>query len=198
MTHRTPEELDAGLAHVRGAPSDGGELRMIVRRPDVDEREPVDEGVLDPESGLVGDTWAPRGNPRSEDGRADVLAQVTIMNSRVLDVIAGPVDRWPQAGDQLYADLDLSHDNLPAGTRLAVGEALLEVTERPHTGCGKFTRRFGLDAMRWVNSETGMKLRLRGVNTRVVKSGAIRVGDRVTKADGASGYADWTGGEPAG
>ena len=198
MAHRTPEELDAGLAHVRGAPSDGGELRLIVRRPDVDEREPVDEGVLDPESGLVGDTWAPRGNPRFEDGRADVLAQVTIMNSRVLDVIAGPVDRWAQAGDQLYADLDLSHDNLPAGTRLAVGEALLEVTERPHTGCGKFTRRFGLDAMRWVNSETGMKLRLRGVNTRVVKSGAIRVGDRVTKADRASGYADWTGGEPSG
>ena len=196
MTHRTPEELDAGLEHVRGAPSDGGELRLIVRRPGVGERELIDEGVLDRESGLVGDTWAPRGNSRSPDGRADILAQVTIMNSRVLDVIAGPVDRWSQAGDQLYADLDLSHDNLPEGTRLAVGEAQLEVTGVPHTGCGKFVKRFGLDAMRWVNSETGMSLRLRGVNTRVVKPGAIRVGDRVTKTDRASAYADWSGGEP--
>ena len=118
------------------------------------------------------------------------------MNSRVLDVIAGPVDRWAQAGDQLYADLDLSHDNLPEGSRLAVGEAQLEVTGVPHTGCGKFVKRFGLDAMRWVNSDTGMSLRLRGVNTRVVKPGAIRVGDRITKADEGSGYTDWSGGEP--
>lgn len=196
MTHRTPEELDAGLEHVRGSPSDRGELRLIVRRPGVDERELIDEGVLDPGSGLVGDNWASRGSSRTEDGRANIGAQVTIMNSRVLDVIAGPVEFWPQAGDQLYADLDLSHDNLPAGTRLAVGAAQLEVTGVPHTGCGKFVQRFGLAAMRWVNSEAGMQLRLRGVNTSVVKAGAIRVGDRVSKADGASGYADWSGGEP--
>ena len=196
MTHRTATELDDGLEHVRGAPADGGELRLIVRRPGVDERELIDEGVLDPESGLVGDTWAPRGNARTPDGRANIDAQVTIMNSRVLDVIAGPVDLWPQAGDQLYADLDLSHDNLPAGTRLAVGEAQLEVTAKPHTGCGKFVQRFGLAAMRWVNSETGMSLRLRGINTRVVKPGTIRVGDHITKAHAASGYADWTGGAP--
>ena len=193
MTHRTPEELDASLGHVRGAPSDRGELRLIVRRPREDEREILDEGDLDLEVGLVGDDWLARGNPLYEDGRAHPLAQLTIMNSRVLEVIAGPVDRWPLAGDQLYVDLDLSEDNLPAGTRLSVGETLLEVTAKPHTGCGKFVQRFGLAAMRWVNSEAGMQLRLRGVNTRVVKPGAIRVGDRVTKADGATGYADRSG-----
>lgn len=182
MTHRTPEELDAGLARILDAPSDDGELRLIVRRPVEDERETLDEGVLDPESGLVGDCWAARGDPRSEDGKANVLAQLTVMSSRVLEVMAGPVDRWPLAGDQLYVDLDLSDANLPAGSRLAVGEAVLEVTAKPHTGCSKFTTRFGLAAMRWVNSETGMKFRLRGVNTRIVKPGAIRVGDRVTKA----------------
>ena len=103
------------------------------------------------------------------------------MNSRVLEALAGPIDRWPLAGDQLYADLDLSEANLPAGTRLAVGESVIEVTAKPHLGCAKFTRRFGLDAKRWVNSEAGMKLRLRGVNARVVQPGVIRVGDRVEK-----------------
>ena len=182
MRNRTPEELETGLAHVRDAPSDEGELRLIVRRPAENERQSIDEGSLDTESGLVGDCWAARVYPGAEDGRANVLAQVTLMNSRVLEVVAGPVHRWPLAGDQLYVDLDLSKDNLPAGTVLAVGEALIEVTAKPHTGCAKFTQRFGLAAMRWVNSEVGMKLRLRGVNTRVVQPGAIRVGDRVTKA----------------
>ena len=196
MEHRTPEELEASLAHVRDAPSDGGELQLIVRRPREDEREILDEGDLDLEVGLVGDDWLARGDPSQEDGRAHPLAQVTIMNSRVLEVMAGPVDRWPLAGDQLYVDLDLSEENLPAGTRLSMGEALLEVSAKPHTGCSKFTQRFGLAAMRWVNSETGMRLRLRGINTRVLKPGTIRVGDRVSKVDGASDYADWTGGEP--
>ena len=155
---------------------------MIVRRPREDRRETLEEGVLDMEVGLVGDDWAARGDPRSEDGSANVLAQLTIMNSRVLEVIAGPVERWPLAGDQLYVDFDLGEDNLPAGTRLAVGESLVEITAKPHTGCTKFIQRFGLAAQRWVNSETGTKLRLRGVNTRVVKPGTIRVGDRITKA----------------
>ena len=182
MTHRTPEELDAGLERIVDAPSDHGELRVIVCRPGEDEREALDTGVLDIESGLVGDDWATRANPRSEDGRPNVLAQVTVMNSRVLEVMAGPVDRWSLAGDQLYVDLDLSEDNLPAGTVLAVGEALIEVTAKPHTGCAKFSSRFGVAAHRWINSEIGTKLRLRGINTRVVKPGEIRVGDCVTKA----------------
>ncbi|MCY4505345.1 MAG: MOSC domain-containing protein [Acidobacteria bacterium] len=181
MTNRTSEELDAGLAHIVDAPADDGELRLIVRRPGVDERETLDEGVLDIESGLEGDTWAARGNPYSDDGRAEPLAQVTVMNSRAVEVIAGPVDRWPLAGDQLYVDLDLSEDNLPAGTRLAIGEALIEVTAKPHTGCAKFIDRYGRAAQRWVNSPTGRDLRLRGVNTRVVQRGTIRVGDRVKK-----------------
>lgn len=181
MTHRSAEELDAGLAHIREAPLDGGELLLIVRRPREDEREVLDEGVIDIATGLEGDNWGPRGDPRSDDGKANVLAQLTLMNSRVLELIAGPAERWPLAGDQLYVDLDLSEDSLPAGSRLAVGEAVVEVTAKPHTGCSKFVHRFGPAAQRWVNSETGRQLRLRGVNTRVVKPGAIRVGDRVKK-----------------
>ena len=181
MTNRTPEELETGLDHIREAPSDDGELLLIVRRPSEDMRETLEEGVLDPEAGLVGDCWAARGDPFSDDGSANVLAQLTIMNSRVLEVAAGPVERWPLAGDQLYVDLDLGVDNLPAGTRLRVGDAVVEITAKPHTGCTKFIQRFGLAAQRWVNSEVGTRLRLRGVNTQVVNPGAIRVGDRVRK-----------------
>lgn len=181
MSNRTLQELDASLSHIVDAPSDDGELRLIVRRPGVDEREALDEGVLDLATGLVGDSWATRPDPRSKDGEANVLAQVTVVSARVLEVIAGPMDRWPLAGDQLCVDLDLSEHNLPAGTRLALGEAVIEVTAKPHTGCAKLGRRYGVDAQRWVNSETGKRLRLRGVNTRVVKPGAIRVGDRVNK-----------------
>ena len=181
MTNRTTEELAAGLDQIREAPADDGELRLIVRRPAEDGREVVDEGELDLETGLVGDDWLSRGNPRTENGSADPLAQLTIMNSRVLELIAGPVENWSAAGDQLYLDFDLSHHNLPPGTRLAVGDAVVEVTDKPHTGCAKFVRRFGLDAHRWVNSDLGMSLRLRGINAMVVEPGTIRTGDRVKK-----------------
>lgn len=181
MAERSPEELEAGLAHVLDAPSDEGELRLIVRRPGVDERETLEEGALDADSGLVGDNWATRAYSSSESDQPNVYAQLTLMNSRVAQLIGGPVDRWPLAGDQLYVDFDLSKTNLPAGTRVAIGEAVVEISAKPHTGCGKFIRRFGLAAQRWVNSEIGTMNRLRGVNTRVVKPGAIRIGDRITK-----------------
>ena len=169
------------MAHVLDAPSDDGELRLIVRRPGVDERETIDEGVLDTGSGLVGDNWATRPYASAEGGEPNVAAQLTLMNARVVELIAGSVDRWPLAGDQLYVDFDISKTNLPAGARVAIGEAVVEISAKPHTGCGKFVRRYGLDAQRWVNSEVGLMNRLRGVNTRVVKPGAIRVGDRITK-----------------
>lgn len=181
MAERTPEELEAGLAHVLEAPSEEGELRLIVRRPGVDERETLEEGALDTDSGLVGDNWATRAYSSAEGGEPNVAAQLTLMNARVVELIAGSVDRWPLAGDQLYVDFDISKTNLPAGARVAIGEAVVEVSAKPHTGCGKFVRRYGLDAQRWVNSEVGLMNRLRGVNTRVVRPGAIRVGDRITK-----------------
>ncbi len=186
MTHRSTQELKASLAHIREAPSNDGEVKLIVCRPRREERKTLIEGCFDSEKGLVGDDWLTRGSSSQVHREANPLAQVTVMNSRVLEAIAGDIGRWPLAGDQLYVDLDVSAENLPAGTQLMVGETLLEVTAKPHTGCAKFTRRFGLDAMRWVNSEEGMKLRLRGINTRILRSGTVRVGDRITKLIPAS------------
>lgn len=175
------EELEAGLARIAAAPSEQGTLRLIVARTAVDQREVVEQAELCMETGLEGDNWFSRPDRNTVDGRADPLRQVTVMNSRVLELIAGPVEQWPAAGDQLYADFDISEANAPAGTRLRVGDAVLEVTTAPHRGCGKFKARYGHDALRWVNSEAGMELKLRGVNARVVHPGTVSTGDVITK-----------------
>ena len=178
----TREELEAGLAVIRAAPQDDGVLQLIVRRPTVGAREVLDEGLLDELHGLVGDNWEGRGSSRTADGSAHPDMQLNIMSSRVIAVIAKDKTRWPLAGDQLFVDLDLSEANLPPGTRLAVGSAVIEVTDIPHTGCGKFHQRFGHEATKFVNSAEGRALHLRGLNARVVRSGSVRVGDIVRKA----------------
>jgi MOSC domain-containing protein YiiM len=165
--------LEAGLADIRRSPAQVGTVELVVRRPTVDERETLDEAWLDTEEGLVGDDWKRRGGDREH--------QITVMNARVVALLADSRDRWPLAGDQLYVDLDLSVANLPPGSRIAVGGAVLEVTPAPHRGCKKFAARFGLDALRWVNSDQGYALNLRGINTRVVSAGTVRPGDPVRK-----------------
>jgi len=179
--HRSTEQLSHGLDAIRSAPADAGVVRLIVRRPAVDEREVVQEAVLDVDEGLVGDTWRARGSGSTADGAADPQAQVTVVNARAAETIAGEIDLWPLAGDQLYVDLDISEQNLPPGTRLSMGEAELEMSAKPHTGCAKYSARFGADALRFVASPEGRALRLRGANARVVRGGVVRVGDSVLK-----------------
>ena len=178
-TYTTPAELEAGLDHLRAAPRGEGVVQMIVRRPVVDERETLDEAELDLVDGLVGDSWRARG--RSGGRPANEKAQITVMNARSTALIAGDRERWPLAGDQLYVDFDLSGEHIPPGTRLAVGSAVIEVTDDPHTGCKKFSARFGLEALMFVNSPEGRALNLRGINTRVVEPGAVRVGDAIRR-----------------
>jgi MOSC domain-containing protein YiiM len=184
IKHLTTEELEAGLDDVRRAPKDGGELQMIVRRPTVEARELIQTGNLDTVDGLVGDNWRDRGSSSMPDGSANPDAQITLMNARAAQLVAQDVERWPLAGDQLYVDFDLSEENIPPGTRLAIGDAVVEVSALPHNGCKKFVARFGLDAMKFVNSPVGKQLHLRGINAKVVQSGAIRVGDSVKKVNG--------------
>jgi hypothetical protein len=174
-------ELEAGLETIVQSPKDEGVLEMIVRRPRVGEREILEEGQLDLADGLVGDSWKARSSKRTADGTPHPDMQLNLMNSRVVALVSQARDRWHLAGDQLYVDLDLSEANLPPGTRLAIGSAMIEVTAQPHTGCAKFVERFGVDAMKFVNSSERKDLHLRGINARVVRSGVLRVGDVISK-----------------
>ena len=182
MEHLSRERLLAGLGQIRDSPQDSGRLVLIVRRPAVGERALSAEAVLDQVAGLDGDNWLSRGSMSTPDGSADPQRQVTVMNARVAELVAGGTGRMPLAGDQLYLDLDLSPGNLPAGSLLAVGQAVLQVSEAPHLGCAKFVERFGVEAMRFVNSRVGRQLRLRGMNARVLVSGTVRLGDLAVKA----------------
>jgi MOSC domain-containing protein YiiM len=169
----TLAELETGLDRIRASPRDVGIVEMIVRRPRSGEREVLASARLDPASGLVGDRWGAVTPPRG--------AQLTLMNSRTIALLAQDRARWPLAGDQLFVDLDLSISNLPAGTRLAVGDAVIEVSAEPHTPCRKFRERYGLDAVRFVGSNVGQELQLRGINARIVSAGDVRVGDVIRK-----------------
>jgi MOSC domain-containing protein YiiM len=181
VDHVALTRLEAGIDAIRGAPSDGGRVELIVRRPQIESREVITDATLDERQGLVGDNWVERGSGATADGSAHPDTQITLMNARSARVIAGDQERWPLAGDQFYVDLDLSAANLPSGTQLQIGSALLEVTAEPHRGCGKFSKRFGVDAVKFVNSAVGRELNLRGVNTRIVHGGMVRTGDRIYK-----------------
>jgi hypothetical protein len=181
MRHLTADELHAGLDHIREAPSDDGVVELIVRRPTLGEREVLDEGELTLDEGLAGDTWKVRPSRRTADGTAHPDMQVTLVNARAIALLAQDRDRWALAGDQLYVDLDIGHANLPAGTQVSIGDAVVEITDQPHTGCAKFSGHFGADAVRFVNTDEGSALRLRGANARVITAGTVRLGDAVRK-----------------
>ncbi|MBK9053275.1 MAG: MOSC domain-containing protein [Chloroflexi bacterium] len=177
----TETELQAAMAWIGQSPQDEGKLEMIVARPSVEQREVLASGQLDPTEGLVGDNWQVRGSKRTNDGSAHPDMQITLMNARAIQALTPDRGRWPLAGDQLFVDMDLTPENLPPGQQLAIGTALLEITAMPHTGCDKFTARFGHDAIRWVNSASGRQLRLRGIYAKVIQPWVIQVGDVIQK-----------------
>ena len=180
--HLTTDELEAGLDEIRRAPANDGAVALIVRRPAEGEREVLAECMLDLDLGLVGDRWSSHRSSKTPDGSPNRETQLTLMNARVVDLVAaGDRERWALAGDQIYVDLEISEANLPAGTRLALGSAVIEVTPEPHTGCVKFAGRFGNDAHRFVNTKPYRHLRLRGLNAKVIEPGTVSSGDAIRK-----------------
>ena len=186
MTHRTTAELEQGLGDVMASPRDEGPVRLIVRRPGRGRREVLAAGELDQEVGLVGDDWIDR--PSRATGRPSPYAQLTVMNARFAALITGDAgpDAWAQAGDQLYVDLDLSQENLPAGLPAGRGQrhhrdlCRSRIRAAPSSSPASDS-----DAMRLANSERGRDLRLRGANAVVVRSGVVHTGDVARKVSAA-------------
>lgn len=181
ISNRTDPEINLGLDLIKQSPADNGLLRSIVIRPASDLRVRLQECRLSPEGGTEGDQWAKGCWLTLPDGKPHPDVQIAMINSRLIDLLAGSPDRWELAGDNLYADLDLSRDNLAPGQRLRIGECILEITNEEHKGCDKFRDRFGMDAVRFVNSPLGKRLRLRGIYAKVVQAGCVRVGDTIQK-----------------
>lgn len=181
MAHLDKDQLEAGLPEIMKSPKEVGTLELIAIRPDENERQVLEIGEITTDMGLVGDSWHKRRSSRTSDGSPHPEKQINIMNSRAAQLVAQSKDRWALAGDQLYIDFDISEDNLPPGSQLTIGEVVLEVSPIPHNGCKKFVSRFGLDAMKFVNSDIGKELHLRGINARVIRGGRVQVGDKVAK-----------------
>jgi len=181
MVHKDLEALQNGFEHIKRSPTDQGTLELIVIRPEEDQRKELENGILDETQGLIGDNWASRGSSKTTDGSAHPGMQINIMNSRIINLITAEKSDWKVAGDQLFVDFNLNKDNVPAGTQLSIGDAILEVTSVPHTGCKKFSERFGVEALKFISTPEGRQWQLRGINARVVKSGKIKVGETITK-----------------
>lgn len=181
MDYKDLATLETGFDNIKQSPSMEGALQLIVIRPEEDQREELNQGVLDETQGLIGDNWAARGSSKTTDGSAHPEMQINIINSRVIDLITQDKSDWKLAGDQLFVDLNLSKENVPPGTQIAVGDAVLEVTTIPHTGCKKFSARFGVDALKFISSPEGRRWQLRGINARVIKSGLVKKGDSISK-----------------
>jgi hypothetical protein len=181
MNFVSTKELESKLAYILESPKEEGILKMIVRRPDIDQREVIEQGELSISDGLIGDSWKLRGSSKTPDRTAHPEMQINIMNVRIIELIAKSEKYWSLAGDQLYVDLDLSERNCPPGTHIAIGETVLEITKIPHRGCKKFMSRFGMDALKFVNSAFGEAHHFRGLNAKILKEGVIKKGDSVIK-----------------
>ena len=182
MPHVTAAEFQERLPEILNAPKDNGVLKMIVIRPVENERRILDSCELSAAKGIHGDNWADGCWKKLPDGSPHPDVQIALTNQRVMEAIASDPERRALAGDNLYVDLDLSEENLSPGDRLCVGSAILEITDTPHNGCGKFKQRFGGDALGFINSPLGKSFHLRGIYAKVVQDGVVSVGDLVTKA----------------
>ena len=180
--HLSTVELEQGLADVLASPRDAGRLDAIFVRPASNERRALAEAKLTPDGGIDGDRWVHDSYYRCTDGRSDPRCQVSLMNARFLRQIAGQEDAMCLAGDNLIVDLDLSEENLPAGSQLAIGpDVILEISDLAHTGCSKFAGRYGNDACAFANNKRGKETHLRGRYARIVRGGNVKIGDTVSK-----------------
>ena len=179
MANITLDALQAALPDVLLAPKDGAAIEQLCLRPEIEARNFVDEMDLTRENGIPGERWNYAPWLTLADGRADPRIQVSILSKRVLDLVYNDPDNMVHPGDSFIADMDLSYENLPDGTLLNIGSAVLRVSDKFNTACQKWQDRYGKDALRWIVQTDNRKYRLRGVLCEVIKDGRVKTGDQI-------------------
>ncbi|WP_062763020.1 hypothetical protein [Falsirhodobacter sp. alg1] len=176
----TTDALNAALPHVLAAPKDNTPVTMLCFRPATGERDFRDHLRLTRAEGIPGERWLTRPWMRLPDGSPHPAIQVSILPKRVLDLV------WtdhsvPHPGDPIIADLDTSLANLPTGSLIRVGTAVLRVSGEFNDACVKWKVRYGKDAKDWITAPGHPELRLRGILCSVEEDGDVHLGDLIVK-----------------
>ena len=173
------EALTAALPQVLAAPSDRGAIRLLCLRPKPNQRSFPGSLTLTRAVGVVGDFESSRPWLVLEDGSPDPRNQVSLMSARVLDLLWRDGTPRNHPGDNIACDLDLSHANLPVGTLLQAGTAVLRVSDEPNDGCAKWRVRMGKAAYDWTRSHEAY--RLRGLYCSVQQDGEVTLTDAIIR-----------------
>lgn len=181
MTFKTIDELNGELPHILKAPKDEGVIHKLCYRPGFRKRTFVDELSLSVADGVKGDRWKEFGWLKLPDGSADPRIQVCVLQKRVLDCVWREGDSVDYPGDTMIVDMDMSEANLPTGTRLQVGSAIIEVSDVFNDACTKWSARYGKESREWINVPDNVPLRLRGILCRVVQDGSVKLSDLMRK-----------------
>lgn len=181
--HPTRAECDAALTHILDAPKVSAPIDMLCFRPDYGVRSFPDRIQVSVARGIEGERWLRDPWLKLPDGRPDPRIQISVLPKRVADLCWRNRDVSPHPGDTLIADLDMTSANMPVGTRLQVGSAVIEVSDVFNNGCAKWYAQYGADSVKWINHRPHRPLRLRGILCRVVVDGEIRKSDLIEKLD---------------
>ena len=177
----TREELDQALPHVMAAPRNDGPVEMLCYRPQSGQRVFTERLRLTRNGGIEGDYEMSRPWLKLPDGSPDPRIQVSILPSRVLNRVWRNREPTTHPGDQVVADFNLSLENLPTGTLIRAGTAMLRVSDVWNDGCIKWKMRCGRPAYDWVRAAEHAVLRLRGIFCSIAEDGEVAVGDRIVR-----------------
>jgi hypothetical protein len=179
MTFASADDLRAGMPHVLAAPKSDAPITMLCFRSDFGMREFPEHLTMTRAGGIPGERWLNHPWLKLPDGSPDPRIQVSILPLRVLDLVWRDRVGTVHPGDTIVADLDMTQANLPAGTLLQAGTAVLRVSDEPNDGCVKWKARYGAAAMDWIVAPEHAGLRLRGVLCSIEQDGVVAGADRI-------------------
>ena len=181
VNHVSFAECEQALDHINRAPLDEAEIDCLCARPDFGTRAFPDKLILTVDHGILGERWTHSPWLTLPNGDPDPRIQVSILSKRVMDLCWRDRERVIHPGDPFVVDMNLGEANMPVGTRLAIGTAIVEVSDKFNTACVKWRDRYGQDSLHWMNLARNRPYRLRGILCRIVQDGEVKLGDRLAK-----------------